>query len=221
MLFIERLKYMTRLLFKSSQLRQKFKFYIVLECAGLTYSDPIGGIITSPNYPSSYSNNLVCSYLIDLRSSADFIYLRFLDVNIQTRYDYITVGYCIKKTLISVRIHFFKKIYDGPTVDDVPLSNVSGSDIPGGLEGLRSRSGQMLITFTTDSSFSNYNGFLATYSNGASTGDKLLYTSESISLIFIVYYYIRMWEDLYRRDRKHYAHLSCRFLRQPGLPVQN
>lgn len=69
----------------------------------------------------------------------------------------------------------------------MPLSNVSGSDIPGGLEGLRSRSGQMLITFTTDSSFSNYNGFLATYSNGASTGNKPNYILVKVYPLYSFY----------------------------------
>ena len=55
------------------------------------------------------------------------------------------------------------KVYDGPSVNDKLLLINSGTSIPAPIQ---SSTPQMLVTFTSDISFSNYNGFLATYSNG-------------------------------------------------------
>lgn len=60
-------------------------------CTNLTYTDPDGGIISSPNYPGFYSDGLSCTYLIDLRSSADSVLLKFFDFKTEANYDFVKV----------------------------------------------------------------------------------------------------------------------------------
>ncbi len=65
---------------------------IVLECTNSVYTDLNGGIISSPNYPGNYSNDLTCTYLIDLRaSSAESVLLEILDLETEESYDYVKV----------------------------------------------------------------------------------------------------------------------------------
>ncbi len=65
--------------------------FLVIECTNSTYSDPDDGIISSPNYPGFYSNNLNCSYLIDLRTSSDHVLIRFTYLYTQADYDFVKV----------------------------------------------------------------------------------------------------------------------------------
>ncbi len=70
-----------------------------------------------------------------------------------------------------LKSYSFYKVYDGSSVNDMLLLNASGSRIP---RPLTSSTAQMLVTFTTDGSWSGYSGFLATYTNGGSTGIRAL-----------------------------------------------
>ena len=65
----------------------------MVECTNSTYSDPNGGLISSPNYPGNYSDDLSCTYLIDLGASADTVLFKFLDFQTEEGYDFVLVIY--------------------------------------------------------------------------------------------------------------------------------
>lgn len=65
---------------------------IFLECTDSVYTDADGGVISSPNYPGNYSDNLFCTYLIDIRSpSTESVLLKFTDLDTEADYDYVKV----------------------------------------------------------------------------------------------------------------------------------
>ena len=75
-------------------------YNFILGYTNSSYDEPAGGIISSPNYPGSYLDGLACTYLIDLRASADNVRLQFLDFQTESGYDNVSVFKCFTFTLL-------------------------------------------------------------------------------------------------------------------------
>jgi len=87
---------------------------LILGCANNSvYSEPEGGLISSPNYPGSYLDNLNCTYLIDLRASADNVRLQFLDFQTDRNNDYVAVLIyfspllSLSRCIVELNIYFY------------------------------------------------------------------------------------------------------------------
>jgi len=70
----------------------KIYYSFLVECTNSVYTEPNGGLISSPNYPGGYSDYINCTYLIDLRaSSAQTVLLQLLDLQTEEAFDTVNV----------------------------------------------------------------------------------------------------------------------------------
>lgn len=73
---------------------------LFLECGGLQKS--VKGIITSPNYPNNYDNNMECLWIIEVPATHT-INLAFVDVDIAKSW----IGNCSDVVNVRYKIHIF------------------------------------------------------------------------------------------------------------------
>ncbi|KAL5022284.1 hypothetical protein ScPMuIL_001439 [Solemya velum] len=101
------------------------------------------GIITSPNYPNVYPNNMDCSWSIHIPNTRAIIQLRFVDFDLQVKAntDYVIV-------------------YDGSDVLQQVLGKFHHNNLPPAI--IESSSNRLLVVFHSDSTESE-RGFNATY----------------------------------------------------------
>ena len=67
------------------------KEFVVLDCGETTYYGP-SGVITSPNHPGSYSNDLSCDYFISASSSTSSIGIIIQAFDTEECCDFVTVS---------------------------------------------------------------------------------------------------------------------------------
>jgi len=97
------------------------------------------GILTSPNYPANYDNDVQCQWFIAAKSD-EKINLTFVNLDTENTYDLI-------------------KVYDGLTSWSPLLLTISGKIPP---PPILSSGGALLVVFTSDDS-AVYSGFQASY----------------------------------------------------------
>jgi len=67
------------------------KELVVIDCGETSYYGP-SGVISSPNYPDSYSNNIFCDYYISASSSSSSTAIIFKAFDTEQCCDYVTVS---------------------------------------------------------------------------------------------------------------------------------
>ncbi|XP_070576308.1 neuropilin and tolloid-like protein 1 [Ptychodera flava] len=107
-----------------------------ISCGG--YSTRPMGVVTSPNYPAAYDNNVNCTYHIEAPPEYQ-IKLLFMSFDLENQLDFLYV-------------------YDDPDKYD-DATAYTGSTLP---NDFTSSSGNLYLTFETDSGGAN-DGFYATY----------------------------------------------------------
>ncbi|XP_076146859.1 cubilin [Alosa pseudoharengus] len=114
-------------------------------CGGALIPQDTPSFLFSPNWPSSYDNNLECSWVIRSPDSIVELNLLFMDIESSTscRFDSLAIR-------------------DGETNLSPLLANLCGRELPG---SIHSTGDAMFIRFTTDSSVM-MQGFNASYSRG-------------------------------------------------------
>jgi len=99
------------------------------------------GVLTSPNYPNIYPNNLDCQWIIRVAAVRN-IRLTFTNFDVQI-YDYV-------------------EVYDGPIVSPGRLlMNHTGSTAPSA--DVISSSYEMLVRFVTEGTGNAFSGWRTTY----------------------------------------------------------
>ena len=89
---INRLRHYIIFLNPNSSTRNWFILSVV---CGQTYHTKNSGVISSPNYPSSYPNNADCTYTIQLDQSYDISFVFSLPFDLEKGFDYIEVTFYI------------------------------------------------------------------------------------------------------------------------------
>ncbi|CAC5355809.1 unnamed protein product [Mytilus coruscus] len=106
------------------------------------YFTDTSGILSSPNYPGNYTNNLRYKYFIRLQAGQ----------SITPTFSRIITEKCCDHV----------QVFEGSTISDPPLLKLSGSSYSS--TTVQSTSNNMLVVFTSDGSIID-RGFTATYSS--------------------------------------------------------
>uniref|UniRef100_A0A8C5PBH1 Cubilin n=1 Tax=Leptobrachium leishanense TaxID=445787 RepID=A0A8C5PBH1_9ANUR len=114
-------------------------------CGSVLTSDSNGGTISSPSYPSGYSHNLDCAWIIRAQEPWNHVTLSFTDFDTEDKYHNCTSD--------------FVEILDGDNSEAPPQGRYCGSTIP---HPVTSYSNALVIKFITDS-YDHAKGFHATY----------------------------------------------------------
>ncbi|XP_078598352.1 neuropilin-2-like [Branchiostoma floridae x Branchiostoma japonicum] len=127
---------------RGSSTAQGFRFsYTATDtpaCGGLL-SAPLGGTVTSPNYPDNYPNYATCHWTITVPEGR-LVLLTFDSFQTESFTDYV-------------------HIYNGGSDSALLLQRFTGNTIPGPITGTTN---QMFLRFTSDGSFT-YPGFRFSY----------------------------------------------------------
>uniref|UniRef100_A0A8C9SDT7 CUB domain containing protein 2 n=1 Tax=Scleropages formosus TaxID=113540 RepID=A0A8C9SDT7_SCLFO len=135
---------------------EKLHAFLGYMCGGVLTG--LSGIISSPGYPTEYSNNADCSWAIHV-SNLTVVTLVFLDFQLENNegcnFDFVA-------------------LFDGPTVTHRHLGNYCGNDLP---PDTVTTSNQLLVVFRSDFNIGG-RGFKAYYySAGPHSYQRELYQS--------------------------------------------